>query len=335
MWLLLFLPLSSVSAHGNMVAPAAWSDRGGQVGLKPGQSCAAGAEYTFAGDPEKKGLSCMWFTDNTKIKGEATLKPELRTFAKVELGAEEKISRNPWMAPGSAPVFSPCGVAGGNPKGCPEGAPPGRGQDCGPYGGGFSYGPLAQNFDFKDMVTTEWRVGGKEVAGWSTVANHGGGYSYRLCRLGPGGRAELTEECFQRTPLKFASSSSWVQYGEDENSKVFFRANRTTEGTLPEGSEWSKNPIPNCAGVNGGFLDPDSSCPKGLQFPAPAAGLFGHGSNIHTPNVTDFQWTLMDELEVPVHMVPGDYVLSFRWDCEQTAQVWTTCANIRLLPALP
>ena len=240
----------------------------------------------------------MWFTDNTKIKGEATLKPELRTFAKVELGAEEKISRNPWMAPGSAPVFSPCGVAGdiedtstivskrssgGNPKGCPEGAPPGRGQDCGPYGGGFSYGPLAQNFDFKDMVTTEWRVGGTEVAGWSTVANHGGGYSYRLCRLGPGGRAELTEECFQRTPLKFASSSSWVQYGEDENSKVFFQANRTTEGTLPEGSEWSKNPIPNCAGVNGGFLDPDSSCPKGLQFPAPAAGLFGHGWNIHKP----------------------------------------------------
>ena len=54
----------------------------------------------------------MWFTDNTKIKGEATLKPELRTFAKVEAGAEEEISRHPWMAPGSAPVFSPCGVAG-------------------------------------------------------------------------------------------------------------------------------------------------------------------------------------------------------------------------------
>ena len=25
-----------------------------------------------------------------------------------------------------------------------------------------------------------------------------------------------------------------------------------------------------------------------------------------------------------------DYVLSFRWDCEQTPQVWTTCSSIRV-----
>ena len=30
---------------------------------------------------------------------------------------------NPWRSPGSAPIFSPCGVAGGNPNGCPEGGP--------------------------------------------------------------------------------------------------------------------------------------------------------------------------------------------------------------------
>ena len=202
---------------------------------------------------------------------------------------------------------------GGNPKGCPEGAPQGPGQDCGqPYGGAFSYGPLAETFDFKDMVTTEWRVGGREVAGWGMVANHGGGYNYRLCKLGPGGRAELTEECFQKTPLKFASGNSWAQYGEDETTRVFFRANRTQAGTVPDGSEWSKNSIPNCAGFAGGYGDPDSSCPGGLQFPAPAPGLFGQGANIHNPDVTDFQWTLMDELEVPADLIPGDYVLSFR-----------------------
>ena len=192
------------------------------------------------------------------------------------------------------------------------GAPEGPGQDCGEYRGGFSYGPLAETFDFRDIVTTEWRLGGREVAGWGTVANHGGGYSYRLCKVGPGGRAELTEECFQRTPLKFASAMSWVQYGEDETARIFFLANRTTAGTWPVGSEWSKNPIPNCAGLTGGFLDQDSSCPGGLQFPAPAPGLFGHGSNIHTPGVTDFQWTVMDELEVPADLAPGEYVLSFR-----------------------
>ena len=69
-------------------------------------------DYTFADDPNKIGLSCMWYTNYTHIPSEPTLTPELRTFPKVEAWAEEYIARNPWMAPGSAPVFSPCGAAG-------------------------------------------------------------------------------------------------------------------------------------------------------------------------------------------------------------------------------
>ena len=134
------------------------------------------------------------------------------------------------MAPGSAPVYTPCGAAGGNPlgiftslstlrsltiftrltiqlyhsqpfildfslkfwlrsfvrtrnqdspilcpvifpilniphfpritflqistAGCPEGAPGGPGEDCGyPYGGGFAYGPKAENFDFQGLLS--------------------------------------------------------------------------------------------------------------------------------------------------------------------------------------
>merc|ERR1719184_155214 len=34
-------------------------------------------------------------------------------------------ARNPWMAPGTAPVYSPCGWAGGNPEGC-GGVPDGK-----------------------------------------------------------------------------------------------------------------------------------------------------------------------------------------------------------------
>ena len=37
--------------------------------------------------------------------------------------------------------------------GCPEGAPGGPGEDCGyPYGGGFAYGPKAENFDFQGLI---------------------------------------------------------------------------------------------------------------------------------------------------------------------------------------
>ena len=84
-----------------------------------------------------------------------------------------------------------CGVAGGNPYGCPADAGPGEGGDC--PNGGFGYGPRAEDFPFRNIVTTTWR------AGWGITANHGGGYSFRLCMLGPEGRPGLTEECFQRS----------------------------------------------------------------------------------------------------------------------------------------
>ena len=106
-------------------------------------------------------------------------------------------------------MFSPCGVAGGNPEGCPVGGDPGQ---C--PGGGFGYGPAAENVTFKvrrivilytdviivlkGAVKTTWRQGGVEKVGWGILANHGGGYSYRLCRVGE----QLTEECFQKTPLR-------------------------------------------------------------------------------------------------------------------------------------
>merc|ERR1712156_1304920 len=65
-----------------------------------------------------------------------------------------------------------------------------------------------------------WERGGTAEVGWAIKANHGGGYSYRLCKVGEDGPGAVTEECFQRTPLKFASEDSWVQYGTDVDSKL-------------------------------------------------------------------------------------------------------------------
>merc|ERR1712215_34270 len=333
--LILLLP-TTVHSHGNMVWPPVWWDAGGQVGLTAGQHCSAGAQYSFEGDPAKLGVNCMWYTNYTHIPGEKTLDSALRTFPNIQPGLESFIAKNPWMAPGTAPVYSPCGAAGGNPKGCPEGDPPSPGQDCGqPYGGGFSHGPLAEENEFNDMVTTEWNAGSTVVAGWGMIANHGGGYSYRLCKLPTNGRAGLTEDCFQATPLEFASDFQWVQFGKDPSTAVKFLANRTKSGTHPPGSEWTKNPVPNCAGLEGGYFDKDDKCSRGLQFPAPAEGIFGPGVNIHNWAMEHFNWTMMDELKVPASLETGEYVLSFRWDCEQTAQIWSSCSNIRILPQVP
>jgi len=225
-------------------------------------------------------------------------------------------------------VFSPCGVAGGNPDGCPVGGPPG---EC--PGGGFGYGPAAENVTFKDVVNTRWSLGSVATVGWGIMANHGGGYSYRLCRK-PKRGYKLTEECFQKNVLKFHGDTQWVQYG-DGGPKVTFKANRTTEGTWPEGSQWTKNPIPACAKPDGGYFDLETHCipEQGkTQFPAPGPGLYGFGQSIIATGIPTFFFTVMDKVEVPKDLEIGDYVLSFRWDCEQTPQIWNTCADVKIVP---
>ena len=46
-------------------------------------------------------------------------------------------------------------------------------------------------------------------------------------------------------------------------------------------------------------------------------------------------WTLgmvSDEVVVPKHLAPGRYIVSWRWDAEETAQVWQNCADVNILP---
>ena len=75
------------------------------------------------------------------------------------------------------------------------------------------------------------------IVGWGMAANHGGGYQYRLCKIPAGGKKDLTEECFQQTPLKFHGDVQWTQEGQDTSTKKVFPAMRTTEGTFPPGKK--------------------------------------------------------------------------------------------------
>ena len=42
-----------------------------------------------------------------------------------------------------------------------------------------------------------------------------------------------------------------------------------------------------------------------------------------------FGWK--DMVQVPESLEQGSYVLSFRWDCQQTPQIWQTCANVEII----
>merc|ERR1711939_667257 len=66
-----------------------------------------------------------------------------------------------------------------------------------------------------------------------------------------------------------------------------------------------------------------STCPRGKEsFPA-LAGISGYG-------MTPWPWSIVDKMQVPTDLPSGDYLLSWRWDCEQSSQVWQNCADVRI-----
>ena len=68
-----------------------------------------------------------------------------------------------------------------------------------------------------------------------------------------------------------------------------------------------------------------------LRLTIHTIGLYGFGTSIFSLGIPTFLFTIMDQVEVPKDLETGDYVLSFRWDCEQTPQIWSGCSSIRLV----
>ncbi len=293
-------------------------------------------------------------------QGPATLPDHARTWRRYgETWGD--CGNSPWCSPGSSPVFSPCGRAGGGPieDGGAGGTPP----------PGFK-----QNFDGINLpehpTKTVWKAGDVVEAQWSLIANHGGGYQYRLC---PRNSAQ-TEECFQQTPMEFFGDKQYIQYcANDEQlhvrndnpgyfpacenkSRQEVPAHKVTTGTTPKGSTWMRNPIPACITTNpwhpgggsvncgqhdgtdqGDFMFP----PVGQDYARSGKRLGGYGgATCDWPDQQGnhcwdhyekalFRFNIVDKLVVP-RVPPGDYVLSFRWDCEMGPQIWTLCSDVTI-----
>merc|ERR1712001_706403 len=219
--------LASVSAHGGMMWPPAWQDGVG----RPIEALTNDSVFSLpvVRDPNS-GRAVVniksWLTDQAytggigdqfKGKGPVTNdnNKKLPKFDRCK-GDCVKV-RNPWAAPGQAPVLGGgCGVFGGNPLGCPAGKDTRPvGSQCGqdkPIGRGMrgtsSFGTDARLFDFPQMITTEWQVGS-------------------------------TQECFTKNVLEFATTFTMIKAmkrGKGEWEK--FEQTDLSEGTYPEGSVW-------------------------------------------------------------------------------------------------
>merc|ERR1712029_121911 len=304
--LVILAMIYQVSSHGNMKLPYTWNDTKMEGITKTNVGCLLNPEVSEAEEGDwpniygRKQCQNSWFTNATTIPGEQTIPDDM-------LGDNDK-KRNrdrPRYSPGTAPIFSPCGTWGGNPNGCMQADPNEEYGGCcdnpklvqaGSHCGGFSFGANVETMPQPDAPVTFWELGSIQEVAWWVGANHEGGYSYRLCKMPEDGPASLTEECFQQTPLDFVGDTHQVMYSRSKE-RTELPALRTREGTFPPGSQWTRNPF-------NSSRNEESSKRRGHAI---------------------------DQIQVPADLEPGRYVLSFRWDCQKSPQIWSTCANVDIV----
>lgn len=230
---------------------------------------------------------------------------------------------SPWRAPGSSAIFDPCGVAGGVMAG---------------------FGPFDQQYGIKYINTTNakvgdlgthlprrdfgvvWQAGDVVEVSWAINANHGGGYYYRLCKLPDDGSA-ITEKCFQETPLRFVGQTRFRWNGDpttdEEIDNVF-----VSVGTFPPGSRWAMNPVPrNDTAQTGTSFAPkcNETCTGCTTGSDPACMTCRCTGEWGVRNLE-----IVDNLALPWMLPAGNYVLGWRWDTEESNQVWTSCSDVTI-----
>jgi len=301
-----------------------------------------------ANNPKAKGYEQMKeFTWNTYGEPncpnwkpmEPTLPDKFRTYNlhnKSSFGDFTKY--HPWRAPGHSPTVDPCGMGGAYILAEEGGIAP-QGSSLFARGSALPVG-----------VRTKWAARDVVEVGWMVGSNHGGGYLYSLCPSGE----PLTEECFQMGTLPFVGDTHTIRY-LDNKTEFTIPAMDVNEGTWPAGSAWRRNPIPACncdqgdecvydsaadlvrAYANDGPPHPKgdavatgNDCPFGTQFPVPFP--YGYGQHLwynSEDGPSRDMWAIVDKVQLP--NITGDYVLRWRWDTEQNPQIWSHCADVRIV----
>jgi hypothetical protein len=177
---------------------------------------------------------------------------------------------------------------------------------------------------------------------------------------------KVTEECFQRNALKFAEDDvQWLQHINGTKYQIpMTKFTHPTTGaewaripfpTCSGGSTQGTNPPGH--GFTDGAKGPDGIyyCPHGTEYPEPLlngqrVGLIGFGyCNNSNPTFAENEkaaeqskvgtrgsctgdayhsYNIVDRVVIPADMEAGDYLLSWRWDCEQTHQIWRASPSV-------
>eukprot|EP00964_Phaeocystis_antarctica_P099999 scaffold65733_cov60-Phaeocystis_antarctica.AAC.3 len=233
---------------------------------------------------------------------------------------------SPWRAPGFAPVIDSCGVAGGRFAG----------QGKGPNGAQYENTTHAKLGDLGSRTLAPldtgvaWAAGGTYEVAWTLQANHGGGYSYRLCPLGA---AALDEECFNRWPLQMVGRSA-LRWGGEGGRTLHYDAVTVSEGTKA-GVMWRKNPVPRAwIDRRTGAWGKGSNQPQtgwGFEPVCEDDGMDQKGTGQSCTGMWGpYNLEIVDQVKVPAGLPSGKWVLNWRMDQEESNQIWQSCADITI-----
>lgn len=299
------------------------------------------------------GQSCLWFSQgcsvecgnctgtsahsNVSLCGKNEVKPSIPSYARTMRG--DTYRYNPWSRPGTAPMTDPCGMAGGTMP-----------AEAGPGDAVFWQTQFAKMGDLGSEVLpiaasgVEWRAGDWVEVKWGIRYNHGGGYQYRLCP----NVTDVTEDCFQHHPLVFDETKQQLEWLNGTRYSI-----NGTFVSIDGVGMWARNPIPRIdfdnsssgqpAGTTGCWSDPDTGGAVGRscrQFDPPCPqdhGWFANpsiGTDRSGQGECSGDWThgvIVDSVQIPSDFPPGPAVLGWRWDCEETTQVWANCADVQIV----
>ena len=334
--LLLALALPGAAGHGAMNTPPS---RNAGNGWAPGENvhgCNDGACMWFS---QGCSIGCRCNEDNSDLHFFESLchsktAPTINELSEMTYGNPIPLfggnwtKFHPWRAPGTAVTFDACGISGGSTH---DNAPAaGFGNDTIVHRQGYP-GSRLPPVSYK----TVWKLNSTVEVAWGITANHGGGYQYRLCSKDE----PLTEACFQRHVLPFVGGTQTLRWAD--GAEVTINATRVSAGTTPAGSVWTKNPIPACTDLQGGDFGrgcdkPQFAPPPGCnetcwgfkrcedQLPHVDCSEYPHWNTREIPNI-------VDRVRVPPVLALGAWVVQWRWDCEQTPQVWNSCGDVTVV----
>lgn len=252
--------------------------------------------------------------------------PELRTVnTGAECGSpEDYFFYSPWRAPGHAPVIDSCGSAGGRIPG----------QGDGGFGASYVNTANARLGDLGSRTLpvhdtgVQWTPGSEVEVAWTPQANHGGGYSWRLCPA----NQTLDEDCFNTYPLKMVGASM-LRWGGEGGRTLPFKAWDVTEGTKA-GVMYRKNPIPRSwKDKDGQWGNGSNHLQTGMGF-QPVCEDQGMDKQGTAQSCTGmwgpYNVEIVDKVLVPQDLPVGKWVLNWRLDCEESNQIWQSCADISI-----